>query len=62
MVKKWIAITIEDRKMKNHLICYSEMKGKYALHNDISAMQQAIKWLEKENCRRIIIEKEELRI
>lgn len=55
MVIKWRRVMIEDRTMKDYLITYST-RGK----EHIYALNEAIKYLRRKDCKRIIIENGDL--
>lgn len=59
MVIKWREVVIEDKKMKDYLICYSD-ENTEKLHNHENALKEALKRLKKDNVKRIIIEKGEI--
>lgn len=59
MVIKWREVVIEDRTMKDYLICYSD-ENTEKLHNHENALKEALRRLKKENVKRIIIEREEI--
>ena len=55
MVIKWRRVMLEDKTLKDYLICYSQ---NYKEH--IEALSSAIKYISRTDCIRIIIENGEI--